>query len=61
MKASLYGYGMVCMGFSDKKMASSVAMVRPLDLCYEFMINIIYKIEKDWTVGVMGWCKSTYF
>jgi hypothetical protein len=40
------------MGFSDKKMASSVAMLRPLDPCYKYIINIIYKIEKECTAWV---------
>ena len=40
------------MGFSDKKMASSVAMLRPLDLCYKYIINIMYKIEKDCTANL---------
>ena len=38
------------MGFSDKKMASSVAMLTPLDL---YIINKIYKIEKDCTANLL--------
>ena len=38
------------MGFSDKKMASSVAMLTLLDL---YIINKIYKIEKDCTANLL--------
>ena len=40
------------MGFSDKKMASSVAMLTPLDQCYRYIINKIYKVEKDCTANL---------
>ena len=40
------------MGFSDKKMASSVAMLTLLDLCYKYIYKKIEKIEKDCTANL---------